>query len=67
MNLSRLRTFDTESVTDQITTLSYFGIHEDIILAFLHARLEHDSQGCQHAEVMDDVLLRGWHCLRKNS
>lgn len=67
MNLSRLRTFDTESVTDQITTLSYFWIHGDIILAFLRARLEDDSQGCQHAEATDDVFLRGWHSPGKNS
>lgn len=67
MNLSRLRTFDTESVTDQITSLSYFWKHGDLILAFLCAHLEEDSQGCQHAEVMGDALLRGWHSLRKNS
>lgn len=46
MNFSSLRIFDTESVTYQITTLSYFRIHGDIILAFLHAHLEDDSQSC---------------------
>lgn len=67
MNLSRLRIFDTESVTDQITTLSYFWIHGVLILAFLRARLEDDSQGCQHEEVRGNVLLRGRHSLRNGS
>lgn len=46
MNFSSLRIFDTEPVTDQIMTLSYFKIHGDIILAFLHVHLEDNSQSC---------------------